>query len=251
MSSVVASHFVLETGVEPIMQVCLRDKNRISIQSDLYGAYALGIRNILFITGDHSMYGLHPEAKSVYDIDSVQALDLASLLSEGYNILGEDVEGSPDFYLGATFNPGTTSVAEHIERTQKKVRAGARFFQTQCIFDASILERFMSSLEHLDLRILAGIVPLQSPEMAIFMNENVPEVEVPADFIRQLEEASDKAEPEDRLQATRAVGLQIALDTIEEIRQLDIQGLHIMGVNWEESVVEIVRSLGLLPRPPR
>jgi 5,10-methylenetetrahydrofolate reductase len=250
MSSVVASHFILEEGVEPIMQVCLRDKNRISIQSDLYGAYALGIRNILFITGDHSMYGLHPEAKSVFDIDSIQALDLASLLCEGYNILGEDVEGSPDFYLGATFNPNFTST-DHVERTERKAKAGARFFQTQCIFDASVLEKFMSSIEHLNIPVLAGIVPLQSPEMAVFMDEHVPEVDVPPDFIKQLEEASDAAEPDGKLQATRTVGLQIALDTIMELRQLDIQGLHIMGVNWEESVVEIVKRLDLLPRPSR
>lgn len=251
MSSSIASYFVLENGVEPIMQICLRDRNRISVQSDLYGAYALGIRNVLFITGDHSMYGLHPEAKSVFDVDSVQALDLAMLLSEGYNILGEDVEGVPDFFLGATFNPGALSIETHIARTNAKVKAGARFFQTQCIFDPRVLEQFMSRLDNPGLPVLAGIIPLQSPEMALFMNENVPEVTVPANYIKRLEEASDEANPEERLQATRAAGLEIALEVIGELRQLDIQGLHIMGVGWEESVVEIVKKLNLLPRPLR
>lgn len=251
MASSIASYYVLNNGVEPIMQVCLRDRNRISVQSDLYGAYALGVRNVLFITGDHSMHGLHPEAKSVFDIDSVQALDLASLLTEGYNILGEDVEGPPDFFLGATFNPGASSLEEHILRTKAKADAGARFFQSQCIFDARVLEEFMSAFEDFEMHVLAGIIPLQSPEMAMFMNEHVPEVTVPDDYLKRLEEASDTAGPEERLQQTREVGLEIALELIEELRGLDLQGLHIMGVGWEESVVEIVKRLGLLPRPSR
>ncbi|MGQ4911684.1 MAG: methylenetetrahydrofolate reductase [Candidatus Thorarchaeota archaeon] len=251
MASPIASYFVLEAGAEPIMQICMRDRNRIAVQSSLYGAHALGIRNVLFVTGDSSEHGCYPDAKSVFDIDSVQALDLATLLAEGFNIEGEEIEGVPEFYTGATFNPFATPIDEHVLRTEEKVRAGARFFQTQCIFDVTPLERFLSTVDHLDLRVLAGVVPLQSPEMATFMNDNVPEVTVPEKYIKRLEDAADGLEPEEVLKATRPVGLEIALEIIEDLQRLDIQGLHIMGVGWEESVVEIVKRLGMHPRPKR
>lgn len=250
MSSTVGSYFILKAGIEPVLQLSTRDRNRIAIQSELFAAHALGIRNLLFISGDHSRHGSMKRAKSVYDIDSIQALEMARSLMSGYDILGEELEGTPDFYMGATFNPYEEPMDAHILRTERKRDAGAEFFQTQGIFDPTQLEEFLSRTEHLDLKVIAGVIPLQSPEMARFMNEFVPGIVIPDEMIERLDVAADGLEEEEILEATRPVGIEIALETITELRHLEgIHGLHIMGVGWLESVVEIVRRAGLYPRP--
>jgi methylenetetrahydrofolate reductase (NADPH) len=250
MSSTVGSYFVLRAGAEPILQLSTRDRNRIALQSELFAAYALGIRNVLFISGDHPRHGKMKGARSVYDIDSVQALQMARSLMDGYDALGEELEGVPEFYLGATFNPYEEPMDHHVLRTEEKKNAGAEFFQTQAIFDTGRLAEFMEASSHLDLRVIAGIIPLQSPDAARFMNEFVPGIVIPEGMIERLDVAADGLEEEELLQATKPVGIEIALETINELRRMDgIQGLHIMGVGWIESVIEIVKQAGLYPRP--
>ena len=158
MSSAVCAKYVIEAGAEPIMQMSTRDRNRISIESELYGAYALGIRNILFITGDHTLLGSHPEAKMVYDIDSIQALQLASHLMSGKDLAGDSLEGTPQFLLGSTFNPYADPLELQVMRVEKKRDAGAKFFQTQAVFNPERLELFMDLARDLNVKVLAGIV---------------------------------------------------------------------------------------------
>ena len=164
MSSSICAHYVLQNGVEPIMHLTTRDRNRISIQSELYGAYALGIRNILFVAGDHARYGSHPDAKVVYDLNTLKALSLTTKLREGFDFAGEELEGVPEFYLGATFNPNTSEIEDHILQTEKKLEAGAQFFQTQAIFEPDRLKDFMDQVSGLKLKVLAGIIPLRDVE---------------------------------------------------------------------------------------
>ncbi len=252
MSSTVGAHFVHQAGAEPILQMCTRDRNRIAIQSELFAAYALGIRNVLFISGDHSRHGMEKQAKCVYDINSVQALSLARSLMSGFDALGEELEGTPCFFLGSTFNPYEEPVEAHIIRTEEKLAAGAKFFQTQGVFEVPPLSGFLSRVQHLNLSVIAGVIPLQSPEMARFMNDFVPGIVVPSEMIKRLDDAAEGLEEdeEELLRATMPVGIEIALETIEEIRSIDaVRGVHIMGVGWAECVEEIVRRAGLYPRP--
>ena len=252
MSSTVSAYFVLQMGAEPVLQICTRDRNRIAIQSELFAAYALGIRNVLFISGDHSRHGSEKLARCVYDINSVEALRLARSLMTGFDILGEELEGTPSFFLGSTFNPYEEPIEAHVIRTEEKQLAGARFFQTQGIFDVAPFVGFLERVSHLDLDILAGVIPLQSPEMARFMNEFVPGIIVPDRMIDRLDDAAEglEEEEEELLAATRPVGIEIALETIEELRSIEeIRGLHIMGVGWADCVGEIVKRAGLYPRP--
>ena len=143
MSSTICAHYVLQNGAEPIMHLTTRDRNRISIQSELYGAYAVGIRNVLFVAGDHARYGSHPDAKVVYDLNTINALVLATKLRDGTDFAGDELEGVPEFYIGATFNPNVSSIEEHVIQTEAKQNAGAQFFQTQAIFEPEKLKDFM------------------------------------------------------------------------------------------------------------
>lgn len=250
MSSAVCAHFVLESGAEPIMQMSTRDRNRISIESELYGAYALGIRNLLFITGDHTLLGSHPEAKIVYDIDSIQALRLATHLMKGTDLAGDQLEGTPEFYLGSTFNPYADPLDMHVLRAEKKRDAGAKFFQTQAIFDTERLELFMDKARDLELRVLAGIIPLKGPKMARFMNKKVPGIKIPEEFISRLETAGKGLKDNELREAMRAEGLLIATETIKAIRKIKgISGIHLMGIGWEESIPLLVQKADLFPRP--
>lgn len=250
MSSAVCAKYVIETGAEPIMQMSTRDRNRISIESELYGAYALGIRNILFITGDHTLLGSHPEAKMVYDIDSIQALKLATHLMSGTDLAGDTLEGTPQFLLGSTFNPYADPLEMHAIRVEKKRDAGAQFFQTQAIFDTNRLESFMDLVRDLNIKVLAGIIPLKGPKMAQFMNKRVPGIKIPKDFITRLEAAGEGLKEEPKRTAMREEGLLIASETIQSIRSIKgINGIHLMGIGWEESIPELVKRAGLYPRP--
>ena len=250
MSSVASAKYVIETGAEPIMHMSTRDRNRIAIESELYGAYALGIRNILFISGDHTVFGSHPEAKMVYDIDTIQALQLASHLMTGTDLAGDSLDGIPEFLLGSTFNPSADPLELQAMRVEKKRDAGARFFQTQAIFDIERLELFMDSVKQLGIKVLAGIVPLKSPEMAQFLNRYVPGIKIPENLIQRLEEAAHDLKEEDRQNAMSEEGLCIASETISKIRKIKgIHGIHIMGIGWEESIPELTKRAKLYPRP--
>ena len=250
MSSAVCAKYVIEAGAEPIMQMSTRDRNRISIESELYGAYALGIRNILFITGDHTLLGSHPEAKMVYDIDSIQALQLASHLMSGKDLAGDSLEGTPQFLLGSTFNPYADPLELQVMRVEKKRDAGAKFFQTQAVFNPERLELFMDLARDLNVKVLAGIVPLKGPKMAQFMNKRVPGIKIPDEFIQRIENAGHGLKDADRRDAMREEGLNIAYETILKIRKIKgIHGIHLMGIGWEDSIPELVKRAKLYPRP--
>jgi len=250
MSSTICAHYVLQTGAEPIMHLTTRDRNRISIQSELYGAYAVGIRNVLFIAGDHTRYGSHPDAKVVYDLDTVSALALANKLREGVDFAGDELEGTPEFCIGATINPNVSSIEELILQTKEKQNAGAQFFQTQAIFESERLKDFMGLASDMNLKVLAGIIPLKNLEMAEFMNTQIPEITIPEDVINRLADAGKDLDEEGRLEEMEKEGIRIALETIERVRRIKgINGVHLMGVGWTESIVELVKSANLFPRP--
>ncbi len=251
MSSMVCCHFIIDSGMEPVMQLSSRDRNRIAIESELYGAYALGVRNILFVTGDHTLLGSHPQAKMVYDIDSIQALQIASHLMRGEDLAGDRLDGTPEFILGSTFNPNADPMELHVWRVEKKADAGARFFQTQAIYDVDRFRDFMMELGG-NYSVLAGIIPLKGPKMARFMQERIPGMLIPDELVTRLERAGEGLRGAARRSAVRAEGVQIAIDTIEQVKKIrGVNGIHIMSVGWDESVPEIVRGTGLYPRPRR
>ncbi len=250
MSSMVCSHFVLEAGAEPIMQMSARDRNRILIESELYGAYALGIRNVMFITGDHTLLGTHPQAKLVYDVDSIQALGIASHLMTGHDLAGDSLEGRPEFFLGATFNPYADPIELQAWRVEKKHQMGAQFFQTQAVYDVERLREFMHLIRGLDVSVIVGIVPLRGHKMAQFMNERVPGIRIPERILSRLREAGEGLTGQDKREAVRQVGIEIALETIQEVRRIQgVNGIHIMSVGWEDVIPELVKRAGLYPRP--
>ena len=250
MSSVICAHYVLQAGAEPIMHLTTRDRNRISIQSELYGAYALGVQNILFVAGDHARYGSHPNAKVVYDLDTVEALALATKLRNGTDLVGDELEGVPDFYIGATINPNVSSLEEHLLLVEEKQKAGAQFFQTQAIFEPEKLKDFMSLSSSLHLNVLAGIIPLRNTEMAEFMNTQIPEITVPEEVIKRIGNAGKGLDEEARDEEMRREGIRIALETIEQVRRINgINGVHLMGVGWTESIIELSKGANLFPRP--
>jgi methylenetetrahydrofolate reductase (NADPH) len=241
MSSLASSHIVLESGLEPIMQLTTRDKNRAAIQSELYGAYALGVRNILFITGDHSYLGPYHDVKPVEDINSIQALKLANRLMSGFDTTGDQLEGVPHFCLGSTFNQHADDIENEANRVELKYLAGAEFFQTQAVFDVGRFRSFVDQVKDLPIKILAGVIPLKSPESAEFMNQAIPGIEIPAFMIRKLTDAGEGYSDEDALEKYMDEGLKMSLKTISELCKIKrIDGVHIMGVNWEESLSFLV-----------
>ena len=250
MSSSICAHYVLQAGAEPIMHLTTRDRNQISIQSELYGAYALGVRNVLVIAGDHARYGTHPDAKVVYDLDTIETINLTQNLREGIDYAGEELEGVPDFYIGATFNPNDSPIEENILQTERKQKAGAEFFQTQAIFEPSMLNDFMRLAAGLNLKVLAGIIPLRNAEMAEFMNTQIPGISIPDEIISRMKVAGKGLNEEARVEEMQKEGIRIALETLDHARRIkEINGVHIMGVGWTESIVEIVKGANLFPRP--
>lgn len=250
MSSTICAHYVMQAGAEAIMHLTTRDRNRISIQSELYGAYALGVRNVLIIAGDHAQHGSHPEAKVVYDLDTITTIELITKLGAGIDSAGDELEGVPDFYIGSTFNPNTSVLEEQVLQTEKKLNAGAQFFQTQAIFEPDRLKEFMEMTSGLSLNVLAGIIPLRDVEMAEFMNSNVPEITVPDQIIKRMSDAGKGLDEEARIESMQNEGIRIALELLEEVRRIrGVNGVHLMGVGWTESVVELVKGANLFPRP--
>lgn len=246
------AHYVIQEDSEPILQITGRDRNRIALQSDLYGAYALGVRNVLFITGDSVLMGTQPLAKMVFDVDSTQALDLASLLMEGYDLGGEELVGTPSFFLGATFNPYAQPCEIQSQRIQEKIDAGAKYFQTQAIYDLDPFATLMDDVREMDTWTIAGIIPLRNSEMAEMMNDKVPGIKVPEEMIARLRDAESGLENEERELASKQVGLEIALELIEDVKRIKgVSGIHLMTVGWEESIPMIAKRAALYPRPKR
>jgi len=236
LGSLAVCHLLVKRGLEPIFQITCRDRNRLALQSDLLSAYVLGIRNVLVLTGDHPILGDHPEAKPVFDLDSVSLLKVASTLGEGEDMKGNKLDGKPEFLLGAVVNPGADPLEPQLMKMEKKIEVGAKFFQTQAIYDLRKFEEFMKKVEKYKVPILGGIVLLKSAGMAKYMNEKVAGVSVPERYIKMMAEAKKKERPR--------ISIQIGAELIKGIKQL-CQGVHIMPLGWERYVPRLLEASGL------
>jgi methylenetetrahydrofolate reductase (NADPH) len=237
LGSLATCHLVKEAGLEPVFQMTCRDRNRIALESDLLSAWVLGVENVLAITGDLPSLGDHPQAKPVYDIDSVQLLGVIKGLNEGHDMVGSELQGKPSFFPGAVVNPGADTEAAfelQLIKMEKKISAGARFFQTQAIYDVDVFANFMKRVEGFRVPILAGIIPLKSAGMAKFMNKNVAGVSVPQEMIDQMTETEDKVR----------TGIEIAARLARELKDM-CQGIHIMPIGWDKKVPAILDAAGL------
>jgi len=235
LGSLVVCGLLKQKGFEPIFQLTCRDRNRLALQSDILSAAALGIENILILTGDHTTMGDHPEAKPVFDLDSVQLLQVVRKLQGGLDMNGNKLEGAPPkFCVGAVVNPGADPPEPQILKMEKKIEAGAEFFQTQAVYDIKVFENFLSKVGHLKVPILAGIVLLKSAGMARYMNKNVAGVCVPDPLIKEMEETKDKV----------AKSVEIASRLIKELKPM-CRGIHIMPIGWDKKVPLVLDACGL------
>jgi 5,10-methylenetetrahydrofolate reductase len=237
LGSLATCYLVKETGLDPVFQMTCRDRNRIALESDLLSAWVLGVENVLSITGDLPAMGDHPQAKPVYDIDAVQLLEVIKGLNEGHDMVGNELQGKPSFFPGAVVNPGADTEAAfelQLIKMEKKISAGARFFQTQAIYDVDVFARFMKRVEGFGVPILAGIIPLKSAGMAKFMNKNVAGVSVPQEMIDQMTETEDKVR----------TGIEIAARLMKELKDM-CQGIHVMPIGWDKKVPAILDAAGL------
>jgi methylenetetrahydrofolate reductase (NADPH) len=246
LSSIASGAILLDMGMEPVVQMTCRDRNRIAMQSDILGAASLGMKNLLCLTGDHQCFGDHPEAKGVFDLDSINQLDMFRQMRDEKKFQsGEELKSEePKLFLGAAENPFADPFQYRAARLAKKVKAGADFIQTQIIYNVEKFEEWMSMVRDMGLHkkvfILAGVTPIRSLGMAKYMKKNVPGMDVPDEIIKRLEGAEKK----------KAEGINICLEVIEKVRTIEgVSGVHIMAVEWEEIVPEITERAGLLPRP--
>jgi 5,10-methylenetetrahydrofolate reductase len=259
MSSIGAGTLALQEGLEPVIQMTCRDRNRLAMQSDLMGAYAVGLRNVLCLTGDHQSFGNHPTAKNVHDLDSVQLIQMVAEMRDKKAFqCGDEIKGiEPRFFIGAAANPFGDPFEWRPYRLAKKVEAGADFIQTQLIYNIERFGEYMEKVRQLGLHervyLLAGIGPLKSPGMAKYMRDQVPGMDMPNELVDRMTEAAagiDKEDKKARAAAWRNEGIQIAIEQIQQLRQIEgVAGVHIMAIEWEEAVKSLVEGAGLLPRP--
>lgn len=228
------SHLLKEIGHNPIMQVCTRDRNRLALQSDILGAGALGIKNICIMTGDHPKLGDHPDAKPVFDIDSIQLIKVVRELEKGINMAGKKLDGSPRFFVGGVMNPFFEPFELELIKLNKKMGAGAEFFQTQPFFDKESLERFVGQVKGIDTKFLIGISPLKSVKMVNFMNEKVLTRKIPENISKRIESAKDQTEE----------GVRIAAEFIRDIKDI-VKGVHIMPIGIEQYLSYLLDEAGL------
>ena len=247
MSSWAASTVMLQQGVEPNFQMVCRDRNRLAIQSDILGVSAMGIRNMLCLSGDHQTFGNHPQAKNVYDIDSMQLIALVrKMRDEGKFLNDEEIDVPPKLFVGAAANPFADPFEFRVHRLAMKVEAGAEFIQTQCIYNMEKFREYMKRAVDMGLHekcyILAGVTPMKSVGMAQYMAKSVPGMDVPEDLIKRLRGAGKGKVAEE--------GIQFCLEQIEEFKEMEgIAGVHLMAIEWEHKVPEIAERAGMLPRP--
>ncbi len=246
MSSIAGCTILINMNMDPLMQVTCRDRNRIALQSDVLGAAAIGIKNILCITGDHQSFGNHPGAKGVYDIDSIQLIQiLKKMRDDGIFQSGDEISsGRPEIFIGAAANPYADPYEIRVDRLEKKVRSGADFIQTQSVFNVEKFNEWMDEVKSRDLdkkvHILAGITPLKSLRMTERMKFHVPGVEIPEEVYERMKTTTDP----------KKEGYEIALALINEIKHINgIHGIHITALFWEEIVPSLVKDSSLLPRP--
>lgn len=247
LSSIAGAHLALDEGIEPVAQMTCRDRNRIMLQSDILGLSALGIKNLLCLTGDHQTFGNHPGSKNVFDLDSIQLVKVAKDMRDDKKFqCGEEMNFPPALYIGAVENPFADPFDYRVPRLAKKIAAGADFIQTQLVYNIEKFERWMEAVRarglHERVKILVGIGPLKSVGAARYMKNNVAGIDIPDEVVaRMTGAAKGKAKEE---------GIKICIEAIQRIREIKgVAGVHIMAIEWEEAVPEIVQSAGLYPRP--
>jgi len=258
MSSISVAVMLMQLGIEPNIQMTARDRNRIAIQSDLLGAWALGVRNLLCLTGDHQTFGNHPMAKNVFDMDSISMLSMVrAMREEGVVQSGDKMDVPPRFFLGAAANPFADPFEFRPYRLAKKVKAGADFIQTQLIYNVQKFAEYMKRVGDLglldDVYILAGVGPIKSSGAARYMATKVPGMDVPDEYVQRMTDAI-KGIPREDKKARRAAwdeaGINICVEIIQQVREIPgVAGVHIMAIEWESAVPTIVEKAGLLPRP--
>jgi methylenetetrahydrofolate reductase (NADPH) len=247
MASWAACKILIDEGLEPNYQMVCRDRNRLALMADILGATALGIKNVLCLSGDHQRFGSHPESKNVYDLDSVQLLAAFKKMRDEKKFLNDkDLDGSPDLFLGAASNPFADPFEFRVTRLAKKIAAGADFVQTQCIYNMDKFRLFMKQAVdrglHEKCYILAGVTPMKSVGMAKYMAKFVPGMDVPESIVKRLQGVDKKQQA--------AEGIKIAIEQIEEFKQMEgVAGVHVMAIEWEHRAKEIIEGAGLLPRP--
>ncbi|TFG64862.1 MAG: methylenetetrahydrofolate reductase [Spirochaetales bacterium] len=254
MSSIAAGVLAMQHGLEPVIQITCRDRNRIAMQSDILGAYALGLKNILCLTGDHQKFGNHSASKNVYDMDSIQLIDMLKTMRDSKLFqCGEEIRNGknapisePRVYIGAAANPFGDPFEFRVIRLLKKFKAGADFVQTQCIYDMKRFEAWMKMVRerelHKKIKILAGITPLKSVGMAKYMRDSVAGLTVPDDYIERLSRVPKEKQADE--------GIAICVEQIKRFQDMEgIAGIHLMAIEWEHRVPEIIERAGLLPRP--
>ena len=234
-------------GIEPILQMVVRDRNRIALQSDILGAASFDIHNVLCLSGDHQKFGDCPEAQNVYDLDSMQLIQMVRhMRDQGKFVGGDDIQRPPRLFVGAAANPFADPFEIRVPRLAKKIAAGAEFIQTQCIYNIDRFELWMKQARdrglHEKTYILAGVTPMKSAGMAKYMKARVPGMDVPQEIINRMSGVPKKDQP--------AEGITLCVETIQRLKEIEgVRGFHIMAIEWEEMVPEIVERSGLFPRP--
>ncbi len=247
MASWAACLLLIQEGLEPNFQMVCRDRNRLAMQADILGAYALGIRNMLCLSGDHQKFGDHPQAKGVFDIDSMQLINMVKRMrDEGKFLSGADLDEPPRIFIGAAANPFADPFEWRVHRLAKKVAAGVDFIQTQCIYNMEKFREWIKQANDMGLTekayILAGVTPMKSVGMAKYMKSKVPGMDVPDEIIERLQGAAKGQVAEE--------GIKIACEQIEEFKEMKgVAGVHLMAIEWEHRVPEIAERAGVLPRP--
>ncbi len=247
MSSLAASVLLKQEGLNPLYQMVTRDRNRLAMQADILGAYSLGIDTMLCLSGDHTKFGDHPMAMNVHDIDSIQLIQMVKKMrDEGLFQGGAEIKGAPKMFIGAAANPFADPFELRVLRLAKKIAAGADFIQTQCIFNVDKFEKWMEGVcargLHKKCYILAGVTPIKSVGAARYMKTKVPGMDVPQEIVDRMASVPKEKQPEE--------GISICVETIQRLKKVEgVAGFHIMAIDWEEKVKEIVERAGLLPRP--
>lgn len=255
MSSIAGAKILTDMELEPVIQMTCRDRNRIAMQSDLLGAQALGIRNVLCLSGDHMFSGNHPQARKVFDLDSVNLIAMVKGLTEGKFQCGEELKPAPRFFIGGVENPFAPPYEYRPHRLVKKADAGAQFIQTQMIFNIQRFREFMTQVCDLRLPerlfILAGVGPIKTAGAAKYMRDQVAGMDVPDEIVARMEGAGKGIEDKKaKAAAAREEGIKICIELIEQMKDIPgVAGVHIMSIEWEEAVPQIVERAGLLPRP--
>lgn len=247
MSSFAASVIVKQEGLNPLLQMVTRDRNRLAMQADIIGAYSLGIDTMLCLSGDHTKFGDHPMAANVHDLDSIQLIQMVKAMrDEGRFQGGAELKNPPKMFIGAAANPFADPFELRVMRLAKKINAGADFIQTQCIFNLDKFELWMEGVRKMGLHkktyIMAGLTPIKSVGAARYMQNKVPGMDVPQEIVDRMASVPKEQQPEE--------GVKICIEAMERLKKVEgVAGFHIMAIDWEEKVAEICERAGLLPRP--